>query len=66
MMQIKQERDVQRVDMVGIETRLEDAMIRNTEQRLGEVAMQWRKDQSDLVVSALRSSITQRMEQVVS
>ena len=46
MIQIKQERDVQRVDMAGIETRLEDAMIRNMEQRLEEVAMQWRKDQS--------------------
>ena len=63
------ERDVQAVDMAGIETRLEDAMMRRmdqTEQRMEGVARQGRKEQTDMVVSALTSSITQRMEQVVS
>ena len=69
MRQIKQESDVQTVDMAGMETRLEDAMMRRMdqmEQRLEEVARQERKEQTDLVVSALTSTITQKMEQVVS
>ena len=69
MRQIKQERDVQAVDMAGIETRLEDAMMKRMdrmEQRLEEVARQERKEQTEIVVSALTGSITKRMEQVVS
>ena len=68
MRQIKQERDVQTVDMAGIETWLEDAMLKRMnqmEQRLEQVARQGRKERTDLVVSALTSSIIQRMEQVV-
>ena len=66
MRQIKLERDS---DMAGIETRLEDAMMKRMdrmEQRLEEVARQGRKEQTDMVVSAHTSSIIKRMEQVVS
>ena len=69
MRQIKQERNVQAFDMAGIETRLEDAMMKRMgmmEQRLEEVARQGRKEQTDMVVSALTGSITKKMEQVVS
>ena len=61
--QIKLERDS---DIAGIETRLEDAMMKRKEQRLEEVARQGRKEQTDMVVSAHTSSIIKRMEQVVS
>jgi hypothetical protein len=60
---------VQAVDMAGIETRLEDAMMKRMhqiEQRLDEVARQRRKEQTDMVVSALTGSITKKMEQIVS
>ena len=61
---MRQERDV---DMSGIETRLEHAIMKRMEQRLEEVARQGRrKEQTDMVVSGLTSSITKRMEQVVS
>ena len=67
MRQIKLERDSA---MAGIETRLEDAMMKRMdrmEQRLlEEVARQGRKEQTDMVVSAHTSSIIKRMEQVVS
>ena len=69
MSQIKQERDVQAVDMAGIEKRLEDAMMKRMhqiEQRLDEVARQRRKEQTDMVVSALTGSIIKKMEQIVS
>ena len=55
--------------MAGIETRLEDAMMKRMdriEQRLEEVARQGRKEQTDMVVSAHNSSIIKRIEQVVS
>jgi hypothetical protein len=69
MRQIKKERDVQAVDVAVIETRVEDAMMKRMdqiEQRLDEVARQRRKEQTDMVVSALTGSITKKMEQTVS
>ena len=64
--QITQERDS---DMAGVKSRLENAMLKGMdmmEQRLEEVARQGRQELTDMVVSALTSSITKRMEQVVS
>ena len=55
--------------MAGIETRLEDAMMKRMdrmEQRLEEVARRGRKEQTYIMVSALPSTINKRMEQVVS
>ena len=52
--------------MSGIETRLEDAMIKRMNQmELEDVARQGRKEQTDMVVSTLTSSITKK-KQIVS
>ena len=55
--------------MAGIETRLEDAMMKRMdrmEQRLEEVDRRGRKEQTYIMVSTLPSTINKRMEQVVS
>ena len=53
----------------GIETRLEDAMMKRMdqlEQWLEEVASLGRKEQTDMVLSALTGSITKKVEQIVN
>jgi predicted adenine nucleotide alpha hydrolase (AANH) superfamily ATPase len=54
--------------MAGMETRLEDAIMRRMdqmEQRMEEVARQGRKERTDMVVSTLTISITKK-KQIVS
>ena len=63
--QIKQERDVQAVDIAG-KCNDENDGPDGTEAGQGGKARQGRKEQTDMVVSALTGSITKRMEQIVS
>ena len=65
MRQIKQERDVQAVDIAG-KCNDENDGPDGTEAGQGGQARQGRKEQTDMVVSALTGSITKRMEQIVS
>ena len=65
MKQIKQERDVQAVDIAG-KCNDENDGPDGTEAGQGGQARQGRKEQTDMVVSALTGSITKRMEQIVS